>query len=110
MADWAKIDVGFLRHPQVVQLKPVEQIGFLALILYCQEYETDGSVPDAALRTCGVKDSEARAMQRVGLVRREGSAWVVDGFTRKQASREYLDRKRAEAKARRERRANVAGS
>lgn len=108
MADWAKIEVGFLRHPQVVQLKPMEQLGFLALILYCQEYETDGRVPDAALRTCGVKDTEAKAMARVGLVHHEDGAWLIDGFTRKQASREYLDKKRAEAKARRDRRANVA--
>jgi hypothetical protein len=108
MADWAKIDVGFLRHPQVVQLKPTEQLGFLAVILYCQEYETDGFIPDAALRTCGIKEAEAKAMQKAGLVTRQAGGWLVDGFSRKQASRDYLERKRAEARARRERRSATA--
>jgi hypothetical protein len=49
VADWAKIDVGFLRHPQVVGMKPADQLGYLALILYSMEYETDGEIPAAAL-------------------------------------------------------------
>lgn len=101
MADWAKIDVGFLRHPQVVQLKPVEQLGYLAMILYSQEYETDGEVPVAALRTCGVGDKDVSQMEKAGLVTKREDVWMIDGFTRKQSTKAELDKRRDAARQRR---------
>jgi hypothetical protein len=102
VADWAKIDVGFLRHPQVVGLKPSEQLGYLAMILWAQEYETDGVVPDAAMRVIAVTDREAKAMQAAGLVIRSAQTWVIDGFTRKQRSAAELEAERVKAKERKE--------
>jgi hypothetical protein len=103
MADWAKIDVGFLRHPQVIVLKSVEQLGYLALILYAQEYETDGMIPDAALVVCGVKPSEVKSMEKSGLVVRTEGGWSIDGFTRKQKTSAELDAERAKARDRKQR-------
>jgi homospermidine synthase len=108
VADWAKIDVGFLRHPQVVGLKPAEQLGYLAMILWSQEYETDGVVPDPAMRVIAVTDREAKAMQAAGLVSRAGHTWVIDGFTRKQRSAAELERERERARERRTRGRSVA--
>lgn len=102
MADWAKIDVGFLRHPQVVGLKPSEQLGYLAMILWSQEYETDGVVPDPAMRVIAVTEREAKSMQSAGLVTRAGHSWVIDGFTRKQRSAAELEAERVKAKERKE--------
>jgi hypothetical protein len=93
MADWAKIDVGFLRHPQVCRLTKPEQLGYLSLILYAQEYETDGVIPRPALALCGVT-----------LIVANGDDLVIDGFTRKQATRAQMEKKRADARARRDRR------
>jgi hypothetical protein len=91
MADWAKIDVGFLRHPQVVQLTAQQQRHYLALILYAQEYETDGHVPDPALRICDVATKDVKAMHEAGLIDRNGTGWVISGFTRKQRTKAELD-------------------
>jgi hypothetical protein len=104
MADWAKIDVGFLRHPQVCRLTKPEQLGYLSLILYAQEYETDGVIPRPALALCGVTVKEAEAMIRAGLIVANGDDLVIDGFTRKQATRAQMEKKRADARARRDRR------
>jgi hypothetical protein len=106
MADWAKIDVGFLRHPQVCRLNKSEQLGYLALILYAQEYETDGVIPRPALMLCGVAPREAKAMLGAGLLIERGDDLVIDGFTRKQATRAQMEKKRADARARRERRSS----
>ena len=95
MAEWAKIDVGFFRHPQVVQLAEREAFGYLRMILYAQEHETDGHVPDAALRACDVTKKQAESMAGAGLLNRNGTGWIIDGFTRRQKTREDLERERA---------------
>lgn len=99
MAEWAKIDVGFLRHPQVVQLSPQQQRHYLALILYSQEYETDGHVPDPALRIMDVAGKDVKAMEGAGLVSRNGTGWIIDGFTRKQRTKAELEATRKQRSA-----------
>lgn len=94
MAEWAKIDVGFFRHPQVCGLKPLEQLGYLAMILYAQEHETDGHVPASALRILGVGATGARAMHAAGLIAVADGGWHIEGFTRNQRTRAYLERER----------------
>ncbi len=95
MADWAKIDVGFFRHPQVVQLSEREAVAYLRMILYAQEHETNGNVPGPALKACEVTHKQAESMERVGLLTRSGDGWSIDGFTRKQRTREELEAERA---------------
>ncbi len=104
MADWAKIDTNFFRHPQVVQLSPLEQLAFIRVILYCQELETDGVILDAALGAAQVTAKHLRAMEAAELVERNGNGWSVPGFTKKQLSRAKLQEKRDKARERRERR------
>lgn len=94
MAEWAKIDVGFFRHPQVLQLPERAAVGYLRMILYAQEHETDGHVPDVALRACDVTQKHAEVMADAGLVTRNGTGWMIDGFTRKQKRREELEAER----------------
>ena len=100
MAEWAKIDVNFLRHPQVIGLKPQDQLAFLALILYAMEYETDGDIPAACLPACNVTTKSTAALERARLISQTDDGWHVDGFTRKQRTRQELD---IERKANRER-------
>jgi hypothetical protein len=102
VADWAKIDVSFFRHPQVVQLSEREAVAFLRMILYCQEHETDGHVPDPALRACEVTPKQAKSMEGVALLHRNGSGWMIDGFTRKQRTRAELERERDQNRKRAE--------
>lgn len=104
MAEWARLDVDFFRHPQVSALKPVEQLGYLAMILYAQEHETDGYIPDSSLRWCDVAPKQAAAMEGAGLVTRVGDGWQVNGFLNHQRSRSEMD---AEREANRLRAANA---
>ena len=105
MADWAKIDTNLFRHPQVVQLSPLEQLAFVRVILYCQELETDGVILDAALGAAQVTAKQMEAMQGTELVVRNGKGWSIPGFTKKQLTRDKLEEKRRQARERRERRA-----
>lgn len=102
MAEWARIDVNFFRHPQVSALRPAECLGYLAMILYAQEHETDGHVPQEALRWCDVKPSHAQAMQAAGLVEEVFGGWQIIGFLNHQRSRAEMEaaRKTASARAR----------
>lgn len=106
MAAWAKVDVGFFRHPQIVALRPIQQVGYLAMILYAQEYETDGAVPDEALRVCGVSPADVKAIHDAGLLTVSGSTWHIDGFQRKQVASADLNRKRQQARENRKRSGN----
>ena len=100
------MDVGFFRHPQVVGLRPTQQVGYLAMILYAQEYETDGAVPDEALRVCGVSPADVKAIHDAGLLTVSGSTWHIDGFRRKQVTSAVLETKRQQARDNRKRSAN----
>jgi len=100
MAEWARIDVNFLRHPQVSALKPADQLGYLCMILYAQEHETDGHVPDTCLRWCDVKAAQVKAMEAAGLVSRTGDGWHIDGFLNHQRSRAEMEAARKVASGR----------
>ena len=106
MAGWAKVDVGFFRHPQVVGLRPTQQVGYLAMILYSQEYETDGAVPDEALRVCGITPADVKAIHDAGLLTVSGSTWHIDGFQRKPVTSAVLETKRQQARDNRKRSGN----
>lgn len=103
MAEWAKIDVGFFRHPQVCQLSQAAALGFLRMILYAQEHETDGAIPVHALRMFGVTNRHASDIERVGLIVRDGDEWKIGSFTKWQKSREQLEAERVAARERRAR-------
>jgi hypothetical protein len=100
MAEWARVDVNFLRHPQVSRLRPIEQLGYLCMILYAQEHETDGDVPDSCLRWCDVKPAQVKAMQAAGLVTRTDDGWHISGFLNHQRSRAEMDEDREKARQR----------
>ena len=103
MAEWAKIDVGFFRHPQVVQLSEKAAVGYLRAILYAQEHETDGRIPEPALRTFGVSTGQAVEMEGVGLLERDGPGWRIAACTKWQRSRDQLEAERVAARERRQR-------
>lgn len=107
MAEWARIDVNFLRHPQVSRLTTPQQIGYLALILYAQEHETDGHIPRSCLKWCDVTAKAVQAMQDAGLVEPTPDGWHITGFLNHQRSREEMDSARqvASEKARKAARA-----
>lgn len=112
MAEWARIDVNFFRHPQVSCLSPAEQRGYLAMILYAQEHETDGHVPASSLKWCEVTPKQVQAMELAGLVEDTPQGWHILGFLNHQRSREEMDAEREKARSRmraaRERRINGA--
>lgn len=105
MAEWARIDVNFFRHPQVSRLRPAVQLGYLGMILYAQEHETDGVVADPCLRWCDVSAKDALAMEAAGLLERDGDEWRILGFLNHQKSREEMttERQLARDRARRAR-------
>lgn len=94
MAEWARVDVNFLRHPQVSRLSLAGQVGYLAMILYAQEHETDGHVPDSCLKWCDVSAKLAASMAEAGLVTRTDDGWHISGFLNYQRSREEMDKAR----------------
>ncbi len=94
MAEWARIDVNFFRHPQVACLSPAEQRGYLAMILYAQEHETDGHVPVPALKWCDVTTRQVRSMELAGLVEDTPEGWHITGFLNHQRSREEMENQR----------------
>lgn len=100
MAEWARIDVNFLRHPQVSRLKASDQLGYLSLILYAQEHETDGHIPASCLRWCDVKPAQVRAMVTAGLLTEDAEGWMIDGFLNHQRSRADMDAERDKARQR----------
>lgn len=100
MAEWARIDVNFLRHPQVSALKPAEQLGYLCMILYAQEHETDGHIPESCLRWCDVKPTQVRHMEDAGLVTRTEDGWHITGFLNHQRSRAEMEQARSVASGR----------
>lgn len=97
MAEWARIDVNFLRHPQVSRLTPAGQLGYLAMILYAQEHETDGHVPASCLKWCDVSTKLVAQMEAAGLVTKTADGWHIDGFLNHQRSREEMDTAREKA-------------
>jgi hypothetical protein len=107
MAEWARIDVNFLRHPQVSRLSTAGQVGYLAMILYAQEHETDGHIPRSCLKWCDVSPKLAAAMESAGLVTKTADGWHITGFLNYQRSREEMSeaRKAASDKASRAARA-----
>jgi hypothetical protein len=100
MAEWARVDVNFFRHPQVSRLNDREQMRYLAMILYAQEHETNGHVADCALRWCDTSQRQAQAMADAGLVERDGDGWRIVGFLNHQRSREEMEAEREAARAR----------
>lgn len=100
MAEWARIDVAFFRHPQVSRLKPAECLGYLHMILYAQEHETDGHIPHDALRWCDVKPAQVKAMQAAGLVDEADEGWQIIGFLNHQKSRAEMEAARKVASER----------
>ena len=100
MAEWARVDVNFLRHPQVSALKPQQQLGYLAMILYAQEHETDGLLPDSCLRWCDVRAADVKAMESAGLVTKTDDGWHISGFLNYQRSRAEMEKAREVASGR----------
>ena len=100
MAEWARVDVNFFRHPQVSRLRVSEQMRYLAMILYAQEHETDGVVEDCCLRWCDTTPKQAEAMETAGLVERVSEGWRIRGFLNHQKSRDEMEREREAARER----------
>jgi len=92
VADWIRLDVSFFRHPQVSRLKPAEQLGYLSMILYAQEHETDGDIHDTAMKVCGVTRDSIISMERAALVHRTGNndGWRIVGYLNHQRSRAQM--------------------
>ena len=114
MAEWARIDVNIFRHPQVSELTQAEQLRYVALILYAQEHETDGHVPDSCLRWCDTTQKHAKAMEAAGLLERKPDGWRIRGFLKYQRKAEDMraerEANRARAKAARDRKKEAASA
>lgn len=111
MAEWARIDVNFLRHPQVDTLPKTVKVDYLALILYAQEHETDGDIPKACLKWCDVTAKAVAQMEAAGLITQTDAGWHITGFLNHQRSRDEMEtaRKVASEKGRKAARARWDG-
>ena len=107
---WAKLSVGFFRHPKVSNLSAEDQIRFLKLVTFCAEYLTDGEITKQQIGTqWALKWSRAvPSLDRLvsaGLVDVGTSAdrWMVHDFRDWQETKEQAEARR---EANRERQRN----
>jgi hypothetical protein len=85
---WAAIDVGLFRDPKVAQLRPAEQVAYVASILWTVENLTDGDVPPHALTLIGVTRANAARFVALGLWDTTDNGWRLAAWDRWQKPRD----------------------
>ena len=107
---WIKLDDQFLDHPKIVRAGESAAFLFVAGLLYCSRYLTDGVIPKAAIgRLTEHPDRElsAAALVRENLWLDEGDSWRISQYTDYQRSRTDVERSREAGKARADRSRSV---
>lgn len=94
-APWARIAVNFYRHPRTRRLSKDAQHLYLASILHCVEFSTDGrfpadETPYLASVSC-VRSSLESELLDAGLWTRQGDDVVIRDFLQHQTSRAELE-------------------
>lgn len=94
-APWARIAVNFYRHPRTRRLSKDAQHLYLASILHCVEFSTDGrfpadETPYLASVSC-VRSSLESELLDAGLWTRQGEDVVIRDFLQHQTSRAELE-------------------
>lgn len=95
MSPWIKLDTAFLRNPKTAELKPPEVIALLKLWSWAGESESpharEGYVSDAIVKTVGVSTRDARRLEAVGYLTRNGNGWHLHDWEEWQGS--LIDRR-----------------
>lgn len=103
---WVRLDVGFPRHPKVLDAGPAAAWLHVCGLCYCAGYLTDGRIPKRALPLLADMpkiEAHARRLVEVGLWVDEGDSWVVHDYLEWQEAREDVEGRRAEARERQRR-------
>lgn len=96
---WTKLDDGFWSNPKVTQVGLAGAGAYARCLSYCGDQETDGKVPADIARYIGTPAVFKRLVD-AGLMRRNGSGFVIPDYLDFNPSRETLERKRARDRAR----------
>lgn len=97
-APWARISVNFYRHPRTRRLSKDAQHLYLASILHCVEFSTDGRFPaDETPHLASVSRVRPLLEEELldaGLWTRQGDDMVIRDFLQHQTSRTELEARR----------------
>ncbi len=107
---WIKLDDQLFDHPKLVRAGEPAAYLFVAGLLYCSRYLTDGEIPKPAVTRLTVRDDVAvlaEALVRENLWVDEGDSWRVWQYTDYQRSRTDVERSREAGKARADRSRSV---
>lgn len=97
---WARLAVTFYRHPRTRRLSKDAQHLYLASILYCVEFSTDGRFPadetPYLASVSRVRSSLADELFDAGVwVKQDGDEVLIRDFLQHQTSREEIEARRA---------------
>lgn len=95
---WVRVDDKAWAHPKFAQLSAGAVKLWLFALCWCNQYETDGAIPGAALKTLGGSKAHAAELVEVGLWDSVERGFEVRGFLEYQPSSAEIRAKR-EAKA-----------
>ncbi len=108
---WLKLDDKFMNHPKIAALSDSVFRFHMAALCYCAEYETDGFVSEAVLRSkFDPRSIRSRIKVLVETPPSGGAAlwhkcdggWTINGFLDFNPSREKLERERELGRQRKE--------
>lgn len=94
---YARVDVGFLRHPKIAGLTPAQKLAYLALILHSTEFETDGfvSYSDASRALVSRDSRPLRSLVEASLLEEVDGGYRIPSFTEWQEDRSSREHSRA---------------
>lgn len=78
--EWAAIDVDLFDDPKMLELKPQEQLVYIASILWTVKNLTDGYMPTAALPKVGANRAMAGVFVSLGLWQKVTGGWQLSAW------------------------------
>lgn len=99
---WVKLDDSTPSRPEILALSPTDRWFWLAGLCYVGKHLTDGVIPTAAIHTFGVPNPKTAAARLVAakLWTAHANGFFVPDYLDYNLSREVVERKRAETRAR----------
>lgn len=99
---WVKVDDKAWSHPKLTALSGNAVRLWLFAMCWCNQHETDGTIPRAALRALGGAKAAVEELLRSGLWEATESGWAVHDFLKYQPSREQREKERESGRQRAE--------
>jgi hypothetical protein len=101
--DWLKLSVDLPDHPKVAELSDRAFRALIASWCYAARFETDGYLPQSAVRMVGLTARLGAELEGANLMHQNGAGWVIHDWQDHQADAMALKRMRENAARRRKR-------